>query len=201
MRVSAVLLGAALLVAAWAAPLPAAANSSTDNAAPFNLNQNLRFRLVYPRFLRFRVGTDAAGAIDLITFTVPAASVGNATPLAGAGGDAGGSAANISVLGNAGQVTITPTNNSGGLGLGTGVVADGRINYNQLATSSSSAQLPAPVLSNAGGAAVMPALNSAQVTQRSAVWTYSYLNATIPSAGTYGTSANGGRVTYTATMP
>jgi hypothetical protein len=35
------------------------------------------------------------------------------------------------------------------------------------------------------------------------VWTYSYLNQTIPSAGTYGgaAAALGGRVTYTATMP
>jgi len=27
------------------------------------------------------------------------------------------------------------------------------------------------------------------------------VNSTIPSAGTYGTSAKGGRVTYTASMP
>jgi hypothetical protein len=44
-------------------------------------------------------------------------------------------------------------------------------------------------------------LNSSNVTNRTAVWTYSYLNTTVPSAGTYGTSAKGGRVTYTASMP
>jgi hypothetical protein len=63
--------------------------------------------------------------------------------------------------------------------------------------------LPAPVLTNAGGTPVQPTLNAGLVTDRTAVWTFSYLNQTVPSAGTYGgaTAARGGRVTYTATMP
>lgn len=183
------------------APIEARAEAVTDNAAPFNLNSRLNLRIVYPRFLRFRVGATGA-TINQVTFTVPAASVGGGTPVVGTGGETGGgSAANVEVVGNFGQVTITATNNSGGLGLGTGVVADGRINYNQIQTVSSAAQLPAPALTNAGGTTSQPTLNTALVTQRAAVWTFNYLNTTVPSAGTYGNTANGGRVTYTATMP
>jgi hypothetical protein len=99
-------------------------------------------------------------------------------------------------------VTITATNSSGGLGIGTGTASDGRINYDQIATTTSDPQLPAPVLTNSGGMTSQPALNSTLVTQRSAVWSYSYLNQTLPSAGSYGGSAaRGGQVTYTAAMP
>ena len=61
--------------------------------------------------------------------------------------------------------------------------------------------LNAPTLSTAGGTAVNPVLNAGNVTIRSAVWTYAYANTTVPSAGTYGTSGRGGRVTYTASIP
>jgi hypothetical protein len=178
------------------------ASSATDTTNPFNLTRNLTFQIVYPNFLRFRVGNAAAGSINLLTFTVPGTGVGNATPVAATGGDAlGGTAVNVEGTGNHGAVTITATNNSGALGLGNGVVGGPRIGYDQIATSSSSPSLPAPALTNAGGttAAVVP--NAGLVTQRTAIWSYSYLNATIPEAGTYGTSANGGRVTYTAVMP
>jgi hypothetical protein len=181
---------------------PAFAASATDNTAPFSQNLNLTFNIVYPTFLRFRVGNAAAGSINLMSFPVPATGVGSAVPVAATGGDAaGGSGVNVEVTGNDGAITITETNNSGGLGLGTGVVADGWINYSQIMTTSSAPELPAPALSNAGGSTATPALNSAMVTKRTAVWTYSYVNASIPNAGTFGTSANGGRVTYTAVMP
>jgi hypothetical protein len=196
-------LAAAVLAAGLALPQPALAERVNDNAAPFNLNARLNFRVIYPAFLSFRVGSLGA-IVDLLDFTVPAGQVGNSVPISATGGDAGPSAVNVTVLGNNGQVTITPTNNSGGLGIGTGTPSDGRINYDQIGTSTSAAQLPAPVLSNAGGVPVQPTLNTALVTQRSAVWTFSYLNQTIPSAGTYGGTGpanNGGRVTYTATMP
>lgn len=190
------------LLAAGLPATPVSAEQRNDTTNPLNVNARLNFRVVYPRFLSFRVGTTGA-AVNLLDFTVPAAQVGSGTPIAGTGGDAGPSGVNVQVVGNNGQVTITPTNNSGGLGIGTGAPADGRINYNQIGTATSVPQLPAPVLANAGGAAVTPTLNSALVTQRTAVWTFSYLNQTIPSAGTYGGAggANGGRVTYTATMP
>ncbi len=179
---------------------PAQAEQVTDTTAPFSAPANLDFRVVIPGFLRFRVGSVGA-TIDQITFTPLAASVGNSVAVAGTGGDAAGTGANVSVQANNGQVTITATNNSGGNGLGTGVAADGFINYSEIATTATLAQLPAPVLSNAGGTTSLPTLNAGKVTNRTGVWNYAYANTTIPSAGNYGTSAQGGRVTYTATTP
>jgi hypothetical protein len=198
-RLPKLLLACAFLVAGHAF----AEQPATDTTAPFAVNARLNFRVTYPRFLRFRLGT-AGATVNLLSFAVPAASVGSAVPVNATGGDAGGGTAlNVEVVGNNGQVVLTATNSSGGQGLGTGTASDGRINYNQIATVSSLAQLPAPALTNAGGTTAQPTLNSTLVTQRTAVWTYSYLNQTIPSAGTYGgtTAARGGRVTYTATMP
>ena len=195
---------AGLLVAGWVAcPLPARAGSQTDNNAPFNINRDLTVRVVYPRFLRFRVGTPGTGNINRITFSATVANVGNSVPIAGTGGETGGgSAANIEVTANNGQVTVTATNNSLNLGLGTGNPADGYIGYDQINTVTSDVNLPPPVLTNAGGTTSLPVLNTALVTQRAAVWTYSYLNQTIPSAGSFGAGGGtGGRVTYTATMP
>lgn len=197
------ILTALLVPAAYTPGFVAAEQPATDTVAPFSVNARLNMRVVYPRFLFFRIGT-AGAAVNLLTFTAAAGAVGSSVPVAATGGTAlGGTALDVEVRGNNGQVTITANNSSGGLGLGTGVAADGRINYNQIATTSDTPQLPAPVLTNAGGTTAQPALNSALVTQRAAQWSYSYLNATVPSAGTYGgaAAARGGRVTYTATMP
>jgi hypothetical protein len=188
-------------IAGALAPAALQAETAFDTTSPYSAAVNLDFRIIIPGFLRLRVGT-AGSTIDQITFTVPAANVGDTTPIAGTGGDAAPSASNVSVQGNNGQVTITETNNSGGNGLGNGTPADGYINYSQISTTSSApAALPAPTLSNAGGNTALPALTGTKITNQTAVWTYSYLNTTVPAAGTYGTSANGGRVTYTATMP
>ncbi len=195
------LLLAAGIAAALAPAMVHGEQTSTTGAGALSTAARLDFRIIIPGFLRLRVGT-TGGTIDQITFTVPAANVGDSSPIAGTGGDAGGgTAANVSVVANRGQVTLTETNSSGGLGLGTGVVADGYIAYTQIATGTSDGNLPAPALSNAGGNTSLPVINAGQVTNRTAVWTYSYLNTTIPSAGTFGGSANGGRVTYTATTP
>ncbi len=199
------LLKAALALALGAtlgAALPANAESNTvTGAGALSTTANLDFSIVIPRFLSFRVGTVGA-TIDQITFSPTAAVLGNSTPVAGTGGDAaGGSGSNVTVLGNGGQITITESNNSAGGGLQHATLAD-TINYNQITTSSSDAtNLAAPILSNAGGNTSTPVLNASNVTNRSAVWTYAYANTTIPSAGTYGTNAKGGRVTYTASMP
>jgi len=193
---------ATCVAAALAAAAPAFAESTTvTGAGALSTNARLDFSIVIPRFLSFRVGT-AGATVDQITFTVPGLGVGNSTPVAGTGGDAGGgSAANVSVIGNGGQVTITEANNGGGNGLQHSALAE-YISYAAISTVSSDAvNLQRPVLSNAGGNTSTPVLNAGNVTNRSAVWTYAYANTTVPSAGTYGTSARGGRVTYTAAMP
>jgi hypothetical protein len=206
MKTNSKILKAALAVslgATLAAALPANAESTTVNGnGALSTAAHLDFSIVIPRFLSFRVGT-AGATIDQITFSPTAAVLGNSTPVAGTGGDAGGgSAANVSVLGNGGQITITESNNGTGTGLQHATLAGAAISYGEITTTSSDAvNLQRPVLSDAGGNTSTPVLNSGNVTNRSAVWTYAYANTTIPSAGTYGTSAKGGRVTYTASMP
>ncbi len=194
---------AAASAASMAPQVAFAEQPATDVAAPFSVAARIDFRIIIPGFLRFRVGTTGV-TIDQITFdmTSTPGNVGNATPVAGTGGDAAGTGANVLVQANNGQVTITETNNSAGLGLGTGTPTDGYIAYTQIGTTSSDIpNFPAPTLSNAGGGTSAPLLNAGKVTDRTAIWNYAYLNATIPSAGIYGAVANGGRVTYTAATP
>jgi hypothetical protein len=195
------LAGAAACLGAALAGSAHAESTTVTGAGALSAPSHLDFSVVIPRFLSFRVGT-AGATIDQITFTVPGASVGNSTPVAGAGGDAGGgTAANVSVIGNGGQVTITETNNSTGAGLKHATLTD-TISYSQITTTSSDAtNLQRPVLSDAGGNTSTPVLNASNVTNRTATWTYAYANSGVPSAGTYGTNAKGGRVTYTAAMP
>ncbi len=180
----------------------AMAASGTDTTSPYSVANNLDLRIVIPAFLYFRVGTDSA-TIDQITFSPTVANLGNSTPVAGTGGDAAaGSGANVTARGNNGQITIGTTVTGGGGGMGTGTAADGFISYGEVATSSSdAANFPAPTLANAGIGNVNVTLGggppgAGKVTNRTAVWTYSYANTTVPSAGTYN-----GTVTYTATMP
>jgi len=170
------------------------AESGTSTNAPFSVANRVDFSLVIPAVLYFRVGTDAAATIDVITFSPAAANVGDSSVIAGVGGDATGGKVNVTVRGNHGQVTIATTVASAN-GLGTGVPADGFVSYGEIATSSSDANVPAPTLANAGIANVNVLLNSNKSTNRTAVWTYTYANSTTPTAGTYS-----GRATYTATM-
>src|SRR3546814_12911547 len=76
---------------------------------------DLDFQIIIPRilFLRVGTGTDFAdnGAIDLISFNVPGASLGNGTSVAATAtsGDLGNGAVTARVLGNGGNVTLTST--------------------------------------------------------------------------------------------
>jgi hypothetical protein len=192
----------ALVALAALASLAARAEQSIDGAAPYSAAARIDLRVVIPGFLRFRVGS-AGATINELTFAPAAATVGSGALIPSTGGDVvGGTRVTVVVQGNNGQITITATNNSGGLGLGTGNPADGYIDYAQfLANSNAPGVLPTPALTNAGGTTALPALSAGKVTDRQARWRFRYRNQTIPSAGTYGTAANGGRVTYTASMP
>ncbi len=189
-----------VIATAMAIPQVVMSDTASDTGAgALTAGVDLDFQVIIPQFLDFRVGTDAPGSIDLITLTVPAANVGDTVPLPFTGGDAGGGAVNVSVKSNAGQVTITETNNSIGAGMDNGAGAN--IPYSEIDTVSSLGALDPPTLSNAGGGFSTPTLNGGDVTNRTAVWTYSYLNTQVYDAGTYGGSTKGGRVTYTATTP
>ena len=162
---------------------------------------NLDFQITIPSFLYFRVGSIAA--TDQIQFAPTADEVATAATTTGTGGDLGSGTVTVSIVSNAGLgagVDITETNSSGGSGL-----ADGTgnfISYAEINTATNNGALPAPVLSDAGSNSVNIAATAGAITNRQAVWTYTYINpATIPAAGTYGGSSNGGRVTYTAATP
>ncbi len=170
------------------------AESGTDTTAPFSVANRVDFSIVIPAVLYFRVGTDAGGSIDVVTFSPAAAIVGDSSVVAGSGGDAGGGKVNVTVRGNNGQVTIA-TSVASPNGLGTGNAADGFVSYGEIATGSNDGNVPAPVLANAGIPNVNVVLSANKSTNRTAVWTYTYANSTMPTAGTYS-----GRATYTATM-
>lgn len=189
-------LGHVALVAVLAAPIGANAESSFQTGAgALNANARVDFQITIPRFLSLRVGTTGA-PIDLVSFTVPAANVGNATAVAGTGGDLGAGSVTASVLGNGGNVTLQATT-AGPIGNGSA----GTINWSQITTASSNPSLPAPVLANGASAGVAVAATGGVVAQ-TATWTYSYANSTVIESGTYGgVNANNSRVTYTASLP
>ena len=203
--------------AAFAAPLLVHAESAINITGVANATAaaNLDFRVTVPRVLYLRVGTGTANAanatIDLMDFTVPAANVGNATPVAGtaASGDLTNGAVTVRLYGNGGAVSL----NSSTSGLMNNGAAAQTLPWTQIgvAVAALAATTPGytngtlvhPALAAAGNgtATALPAPANGLVLQE-AKWTFSYLNAAVVAAGTYGgTVAKNGRVTYTATMP
>lgn len=173
-----------------------AAAQSTGAGASARLD----FRIVIPEFIYFRVGS-SGGTIDTVNFEPTADDVYNATSDIAA--TAGSGTVAVSLVSNAGGVRITPSNNSGGNGLSNGLATPNYISYAQINTATGDPALPAPELLNPGGTSVNITPNiSANVTRITTTWTYTYDNPTDPpAAGTYGTAANGGQVTYTAAIP
>ena len=177
--------------------------SDQDNACAGSCSAQARvdFSIYIPGFLRFQVGT-AGGMIDEVRFEVDVANIGDSSVVnAISGGNVAAGILTAEVAANVGQITITETNDGGGegiVGTGTGTQATlNAITYADISTSSDDASLVAPVLSDGGGNTSTPTLQGASgVTQRSAEWTYTYLNTTVVEQDTYS-----GQVTYTATDP
>ncbi len=194
-----------LLASLAAAPGTAMADSdSDDGGGPLAATANLDFQIVIPGILRFRVGTDGSGNVDEILFEPPIATLGDGTDTsASSGGDISAGVVTVSVFSNAGLINIEESNNGGGNGLNNGPAGE-NIPYSEFITvSSDPTNFPAPALSDSAtnDEDVTPTSGNNKVTNRSETWTYTYDNSTLYPAGTYGTSANGGRVTYTATSP
>lgn len=188
----------ALLASALSHSGPVLAGTATDNTAPFTASTPLNHQIVYPRFLRFRVGAPAAVSLVNCDLSAQATVLGNGTDLACAGGDAGGGVSNVEVKSNAGQVNVRVTT-AGALLSGANSLP-----FSEIKTASNSGSLPAPVLPAAGGtsANVAVLLNAGVVTDRAATWTYTFDNTTVYASGTYGgVNVNNGRVTYTASAP
>jgi hypothetical protein len=203
---------AATAVAVASLPMLAQAESATVSAAsgPLTTSARVDIRIVVPKVLFLRVGTGglygaaANTTIDLIDFTVPAASLGNGTAITATGGDLTGGAVTALLRSNAGNVTLT-ANTLGAIGNGAGDT----IPWTQIAVAS--ANLATPVFANtlphsvglpvSGASANFAPAAVSKVTNVGSQWTYTYLNAATVPAGTYGgVNTNNGRVTYTASV-
>jgi hypothetical protein len=215
MRISTVI--KALLAVTAATPLLCHAESNLQNGAgALTATAHVDFSITIPKFLFLRVGTGTGainalgifstapatlGTIDPITWAPSPAQVGTGA-LAGTGGDLGGGVETAVVVANNGAVTLTST--TGGA-LNDGAAGD-TISWSQITTTAthnnSVVTLPAPTLLDSGNGSVTITPASGKVVAEDAKWTYSYANATVPPAGTYGgVGVNNGRVTYTASLP
>lgn len=151
----------------------------------------VKLRIVVPRFLHFRVGT--AGRVDTLSFEPAADVVGDRRVVPASGGASGnGSAADVELRSNAGQITITEENDGGAGGLGKG----GPVSLSDVAAQSDSAALQAPQLTDSGGNAVSVPLTGGDITDRKATWTYHYRNPRVVAPGTYRA-----QIVYTAVSP
>jgi hypothetical protein len=208
-------LSALSLASLLAMPAKAESTFITPATTGSTATARLDFSIVIPQVLFLRVGTSAGNTsttatVDSTTFTVPAANVGDASVIAGVGGDLTAGAVTVRIYGNGGNISLNSAT-TGPLTTGT---AGEVIPWSQIgvagaalaATTSgfTNAAITHPAFNTgatggAGTAATLTATN--RLVRVEGKWTYSYLNATFPAAGTYGgTVAKNGRVTYTATQ-
>ncbi|HQR52171.1 MAG TPA: hypothetical protein PLZ79_02795 [Burkholderiales bacterium] len=196
------------LLLATAAPAAAIAESNFQTGSTaLSATAKLDFQITIPKILFLQVGTGALytnnTAVNLISFTVPAANVGDGTAIAATAGsgDLGNGAVTAIVRGNNGTVTLNATA-SGALGNGSG----DSINYSDITTTPTALAgyatlLNAPTLAN-GVSGTITITPSGKVVNSGARWTYTYANSAIAAPGTYGgVNVNNSRVTYTAAMP
>jgi hypothetical protein len=193
------LVASCIILALGVAPQLANADADSDvGSGSLSAAAHLKLRVVIPGFLLFRVGS-AGATVDTITFdmtscvTDGSCMVGDSNAFTnGAGGDAaGGTGASVALFSNAGAITITESNNTGGSGL---VDGGNSISLDEISAVSDNGSLDTPTLSDAGGNTSSPALTGgSNVTNQTAVWTYSYNNTTVPDPGDYNVE-----ITYTA---
>jgi hypothetical protein len=207
----------ALTAAVLALPGLAFAESTTVNpaAAASTASARLDFTVVIPAVLYLRVGTGNAvnavannTTVDSLTFTVPGANIGDASVItAGAtDGDLGNGAVTVRVFSNVGTNVTLNSSVSGQLVNGTGDT----IPWTQIAVASAAdptaitgwtnTGITHPTFSATTGPGTATTLTAAsKLVRQQGKWTFTYLNANVMPAGTYGsTVAKNGRVTYTA---
>jgi len=197
-------------IAAMAAGLPGMVSAESNfvtGTGTLTARANVDFQIIIPRILFLQVGTGTMfadnPAINKIDFVVPAASVGNGTPVAASAGsgDLGNGVVTAIVRGNSGNVNLVAAN-GGALSNGSGdTIPWSQITTTPTALAGYTTQLTPPTLANLTSTTVLlTAVN--KVVNQGAQWTYAYANANIVAPGTYGgTNVNNSRVTYTATMP
>jgi hypothetical protein len=186
---------------------------AAPNAAPnqaVSASARLDFITNIGKFVFLRVGTGAypttSATVDTVSFTLTASIPPTATVPANGNntivswnktaptfGTTTNTVLPVEVRSNAGQVTLqasttTPLTSGGNT-----------IPMSSIVIATSDANLPAPVLPNAGIGASVNVVGSSftnLVTTRAANWTFSYNNPTPPTAGSYT-----GQITFTASAP
>ena len=209
-----------MMIPQWAA---AESDVNLTAAGPTTATARLDFSVVIPRVLFLQVGTGTAladnVAIDLLTFTVPAAILGNGANVAGTGGNLTNGAVTVRVFGNNGNISLTAGTN----GPLTNGAAGDTIPWSEILVTSTAPGAPAagflataiphpaiPVAAgpSTGAATTINAVN--KVVRQEGIWTFAYDNSAVYAAGTYGgagpaspnnTGTNNGRILYTATLP
>ena len=190
-----------------ATPMLASAESifQTGNGS-LTATAHLDFQITIPKFLYLRVGTGTNFAnnttIDLINFTVPAASVGSGSAaVTTTGGDLTGGKVTARVMGNGGNVALSSITPNGLTDGGTNTISYGQISTTVTALTSATPLAAPALVDNTTTNTNITATGG--VVNRDAQWAYAYANSTVVPAGTYGsnTGANNGRVTYTAVTP
>ena len=124
---------------------PSAESNFQTGTGSLTATARLDFQIVIPKFLYLRVGSNDAN-VNLISFTVPAANVGNGTPVAAsaASGDLGNGVVTARVIGNGGNVTLSSAT--------IGALNDGgtnTISYSQISTAASVLTSGTPLAINA----------------------------------------------------
>ncbi len=195
---------AAAGLAAIGIPMGAHAESVlTTGAGALTAAARLDFRVIIPKVLFLQVGTGAlmgnSGTVNLIDFTVPAGAAGNGTSIAATtGGDVSPGVVTARIRGNNGAITLV-TSTTGALSN----LAGDTLAFSQIGASAAAGAtanlFSAPALTNGSTSALVP-VTGGTITDRDALWTFSYLNAALVPPGTYGGTATNGRVTYTASM-
>ena len=203
------ILAAALVavVAAFSANQAKAESQFQTGSGTLTANARLDFQVVIPKVLFLQVGTGTAfgnnTTVNQIAFTVPAANVGDSSPIAAsaASGDLGNGAVTARLVGNNGAIAFSSTT-LGALSNGAG----DSLSYGQIGVTvaplTSATALPSPALADGAttNTSITPA--SGKLVNRDATWTFRYLNTTTPAPGTYGgINTQNSRVTYTAVMP
>jgi hypothetical protein len=194
----------ALLVAAAIAGDARAESNFQTGAGGLTATTHLDFQIVIPKMLYLRVGTGVdrttVATVDMITFTVPAAHVGDSSVIAGTGGDLSAGVVTARVIANSGTVTVTTTTPNQIKDAAGDLISFGQIGLAVATLTSGTAFTPPAMTDNtATTTTIAPTLN---VVNQDAKWTFTYKNQNVVAAGTYGgVNTNNSRVTYTAAIP